>query len=78
MAPYQNKFASVVQNCTFLVLFETHFHYICTKFSIIILKIATETAPSKDAIWENVFSEQYQQQSIEKIQCFFGANNVQI
>ena len=46
-------------------LIRTNLHYIQCKFSIIVLKIYDETAPSKRALWDE-FSEQYQHQSIKK------------
>ena len=52
-----SPFFEVVQK----MLFGSNLHYIWCTFSIIILKIYNETAPSKDSIWSE-FSEQHQNQ----------------
>ena len=56
MTSYLHQFLAVVQKMDF-------FGGVCDKFSNIIERIGARTAPSYDAIWDEI-SEQHQHQSI--------------
>ena len=58
LAPNFHKFYAVVQIFSFLLLFGTNLHKFYANFSITILKMNAEVAPSNGAIWDE-FSEQH-------------------